>query len=80
MDRGNGGQEPGGAWLQAILHGVAAGACRVAARETGDITWAEEAGLQSMKATRSLHHAAHSDGAWAAAKTSSVTPRPRSLE
>lgn len=58
MDRGNGGQELGGAWLQAILHGAAAGACRVAARETGDMTWAEEAGRQSIKAARELHQAA----------------------
>lgn len=58
LDRGNGGQEPGGALLQAILHGAAAGACRVAARETGDMTWAEEARRQSIKASRELHQAA----------------------
>lgn len=45
---------------RAILHGVAAGACQVAARETGSAYWAGMAGVQSEKARALLHQAATS--------------------
>jgi len=46
------------ALYRAILHGVAAGACRVAARETRSAHWAMMAGVQSEKARVKLHQAA----------------------
>lgn len=43
---------------RAILHGVAAGACQAAARETGSAYWAGMAADQRAKARARLHHAA----------------------
>lgn len=43
---------------RAILHGVAAGACQAAARETGSAYWAGMAQDQRKKATGLLHQAA----------------------
>lgn len=43
---------------RAILHGVAAGACHAAARETGSAYWAGMAQDQSEKARVKLHQAA----------------------
>ena len=39
LDRANSGPEPCAEILRAIRHGVAAGACSVAARETRDPKW-----------------------------------------
>ncbi len=52
--------------FRAILHGVAAGACRVAARETGSAYWGGLAEDQRAKAADRLHHAAF---AWSFAGT-----------
>lgn|GEM_PF-5857652 len=41
---------------RAILHGAAAGACSVAARETGSAYWAATAREQSGKAAERLTH------------------------
>lgn len=60
LDRANGGPEPSEDILRAILHGVAAGACRVAARETGSAYWAGMAADQRAKARARLHQAASS--------------------
>ena len=81
LDRANGGAEPPAEILRAIRHGVAAGACRVAAALTGDDHWAGEAERQSRTVTERLHQAAsrHSS-ACAAASTSVVTPSARSVE
>ena len=49
------------ALYRAILHGVAAGACRVAARETGSAYWAGMAEDQREKAEVLLHQAASAD-------------------
>lgn len=66
---------------RAILHGVAAGACQAAARETGSAYWAGMAADQRVKARKRLHHAASNrDTACAAARTSKVTPHSASLE
>lgn len=66
---------------RAILHGAAAGACSVAARETGSAYWAATAREQSGKAAERLHQAALPERlAWALASTSRVTPRPALLE
>lgn len=46
------------ALYRAILHGVAAGACWAAARETRSAYWAGMAGAQSEKARALLHQAA----------------------
>lgn len=46
------------ALYRAILHGVAAGACRVAARETGSAYWTGMAEDQRVKCKMRLHHAA----------------------
>ena len=46
------------ALYRAILHGVAAGACQVAARETGSAYWAGMAADQREKARARLHQAA----------------------
>ncbi|WP_167544783.1 hypothetical protein [Brevundimonas vesicularis] len=46
------------ALYRAILHGVAAGACQVAARETGSAYWAGMAEDQRVKARARLHQAA----------------------
>lgn len=60
LDRANSGPEPDGEILRAILHGAAAGACRVAARETGSAYWAGMAEDQRVKAKARLHQAASS--------------------
>lgn len=81
LDRANSGPEPSGDILRAILHGVAAGACEVAARETGSAYWAGMAADQRAKASARLHHAASARAmACEAARTSRVTPSSRSLE
>lgn len=46
------------ALYRAILHGVAAGACQAAARETGSAYWAGMAQDQRKKAEMLLHQAA----------------------
>lgn len=46
------------ALYRAILHGVAAGACRAAARETRSAYWAGMAADQRAKAKALMHHAA----------------------
>lgn len=51
------GPEPAVEILRAIRHAVAAGACSVAARETGDAQWCRVAQDQREKATAALHHA-----------------------
>ncbi|WP_374322865.1 hypothetical protein [Brevundimonas sp.] len=58
LDSANGGPEPDADILRAILHGVAAGACQVAARETGSAYWAGMAADQRGKARVLLHQAA----------------------
>ena len=64
LDRANSGPVPSGYVLRAILHGVAAGACRVAAREdaTRRAHWAALAADQSAKARVRLHQAASAVG------------------
>lgn len=47
---------------RAILHGIAAGACAAAARETRSAYWAGMAVDQREKATCLLHQAASADG------------------
>lgn len=74
LDRANSGPEPAAEILRAIRHGVAAGACRVAARATGNGAWGRKANERSAKARDMLGHAAARSGAGcAAARTSSVT-------
>lgn len=69
------------ALYRAILHGVAAGACRVAARETGSAYWAGMAEDQREKAEVLLHQAASVRmPACAAASTSKVMPKPLASE
>lgn len=82
LDRANSGPEPSAEILRAIRHGVAAGACRVAARATGQALWGRKADKHSSKARAMLVHAAALSGpaAWTDARTSSVTPFPASLE
>lgn len=63
LDRANSGREPDSEILRAILHGAAAGACRVAARETGSAYWAGMAEDQRVKAKARLRHAAASAAA-----------------
>ena len=58
LDEANRGREPGEDILRAILHGVAAGACQVAAREFGSAYWAGMAVAQRTKARAYLHQAA----------------------
>lgn len=58
IDRANGGPCPPPEILRAILHGVAAGACQTAARETGSAYWAGMAADQRAKAGVRLHQAA----------------------
>ena len=58
LDRANSGPEPTAEILRAIRHGVAAGACRVAARATGQAVWERKADDQSAKARGMLGHAA----------------------
>ena len=58
LDRANSGPEPCAEILRAIRHGAAAGACSVAARETGSAYWAAQAADQREKATTLLHQAA----------------------
>ena len=57
---------------RAILHATAAGACSVAARETGQDCWAALGGEQRAKASVLLHQAATLK-ACALARSSSVT-------
>lgn len=57
LDRANSGPEPSAEILRAIRHGVAAGACSVAARETRDPKWWRLAQEQREKARAALHHA-----------------------
>lgn len=57
MGPGNGGRAPSANILRAIRHGVAAGACRVAARATGDGMWSREAERQSLLVGEALHQA-----------------------
>lgn len=81
LDRANSGAELDGEILRAILHGAAAGACRIAARETGSAYWAGMAEDQRVKATVRLHQLAPTVvGEWAEARTSSVIPSPCSFE
>lgn len=54
LDRANSGPEPAVEILRAIRHGAAAGACRVAARETRSAYWAGMAEDQRGKARRLL--------------------------
>lgn len=63
LDRANSGPEPTAVVLQAILHGVAAGACRVAAREDRGRSahWLGLANEQRAKARGALAHAASTD-------------------
>lgn len=58
LDQADGGEVPPQEILRAILHSVAAGACAVAARETGSAYWACMAAEQRAKARARLHHAA----------------------
>lgn len=58
LDRGNSGVAPSAEILRAIRHGVAAGACRVAWRATGESAWLRTAAEQSRAAERRLHQAA----------------------
>ncbi len=58
LDRANSGPEPSAEILRAIRHGVAAGACSVAARETRDPKWWRLAQEQREKARGALHQAA----------------------
>lgn len=55
LDRANSGPEPSAEILRAIRHGVAAGACSVAARETRDPKWWRLAQEQREKAKGALH-------------------------
>lgn len=81
MGPGNDGPEPPANILRAIRHGVASGACLAAFRVSRDVDWARMAEQQSGFARDVLHHANCRDGAaWAAAKTSNVTPLPDSFE
>lgn len=81
LDRGNGGPSPPHEVLRAILHGVAAGACEVAARETGAARWSRTAEDQREKARALLHQTASARmTACATANTSKVMPKPFSLE
>lgn len=57
MGPGNGGRAPSANILRAIRHGVAAGACRVAARATGDALWSREAERQRQLVGEALHQA-----------------------
>ncbi len=57
LDRANSGPEPSAEILRAIRHGVAAGACSVAARETRDPKWWRLAQDQREKARGALHQA-----------------------
>jgi len=68
------------ALYRAILHGVAAGACRAAARETGSAYWAGMAADQRAKARARLHHAASAwgDADLAASASSSSVAMPKS--
>ena len=56
MGPGNDGPEPPASILRAIRHGVAAGACVVACRETGDLRWTITATDQRELAGWMLHH------------------------
>lgn len=58
LDRANRGPMPPAIFLRAIRHGVAAGACRLAARATGRQAWHGRADRQSQLAVSALGHAA----------------------
>lgn len=75
LDRANSGLEPCAEILRAIRHGVAAGACSVAARETGGAYWAALAADQREKAKVMLHQAS-TWSACALARSSNVTAIP----
>ena len=62
LDRANSGPEPTVEILQAIRHGVAAGAFRAAGRATGDDGWCRKADEQSAKVRKVLRHAATCPG------------------
>lgn len=79
MGPGNDGPEPSAVVLQAILHGVAAGACRAAAREDRSRA-AQWLGLANEQRAKAQTHAAIFARACAVASTSSVTPAPTASE
>ena|GEM_PF-2891007 len=69
------------ALYRAILHGIAAGACEAAARETRSAYWAGMAEDQRGKAMALLHQAASVRmPACATASTSKVMPKPLASE
>lgn len=83
------GREPAVEILRAIRHGVAAGACAIAARETGRARGSRVAGAESGNARLALHHAAALENVmgdrslsnassldWARSRTRSVRPLP----
>lgn len=81
LDRANSGPAPDAAILRAIRHGVAAGACRVAAEATGKAGWKAKAEAMHHAAAADLHHAASARrAAWACARSSRLTPKPFSFE
>ena len=83
LDKANSGPEPAVEIMRAIRHGVAAGACSVAARETGSAYWAGMAEDQRGKARALLHHAASPAAGRSSAKKSSAErslPSARALE
>ena len=58
LDEANGGAFPPAGILRAIRHGVAAGACRAAARETSETHWARLADQHHRLVGQALSHAA----------------------
>ena len=76
LDRANSGLEPSGDILRAILHGVAAGACQVAGRESGSDYWYGMAADQRAKATERLHAASRSRRLAAPSASSSREANP----
>lgn len=58
LNQADGGPCPPPEIMRAILHGIAAGACETAARETRSAYWAAVAVDQRTKATALLHQAA----------------------
>lgn len=76
LDPANGGPEPSAEILRAIRHGIAAGACEVAARETRSAYWAGMAVDQREKATVLLHQAAAAPTACTSASVSRVMGEP----
>jgi len=83
MGPGNNGPEPPANILRAIRHGVAAGACRVAARADSARRglWEAQAKTQRFYVIDLLHQAASADlNTCPAARTSRVMPSARSFE